>query len=351
MQYEHVKPEAIDKYLESLNLSTRGNPRDRADRLDAYFRAQHEKGVDVLVCDVCDGHSPAELNDCPYCGESGVDFTRTKPISDVDDDTGIQDKTVYYIEDLDRIQRELYRGKRAVSDILYRLGKLLAEVRGKALWRLRRKRTYPNGPVYQKFTEWVDREGHFSVPSADRLIKMTGRVSQREFQSLVTEIPACIRTWDLKKRAGLDDIDFSGVALGGMRGKPILRHNDEDGFHIEIYEESPDGKISVELDQDDGSTEIVCIPEALIRTPVQRRFTRPVRPENRMERVDLNIGMSRVTMWKRGHRGTPARVLDDDPWFELPLNEAVKLEVRLIRGPDGALEAICETKRKRGRTS
>ena len=218
MQYEHIRPENIDRCLESLNLSTRGNPRDRADRLDAYFCAQYEKGVDVLVCDVCDGHSPAKLDDCPYCGESGPDFTRTKPISDVDEDTGIQNKTVYYIEDLDRIQRELDRGKRAGSDTLYRLGKLLAEVRGKALWRLRRKRTYPNGPVYKKFTDWVEREGHFSASSADRLIKMTGRFSQAEFHAIMTEIPACIRTWDLKNRTGLDDVDFSGVALRRLRG-------------------------------------------------------------------------------------------------------------------------------------
>ena len=107
--------------------------------------------------------------------------------------------------------------------------------------------------------------------------------------------------------------------------------------------------MSVELEQEDGPPEIVPIPEVNIRTPIQRRFTRPVRPENRMERVDLNIGMSRVTMWKRGQLGTPARVLEDDPWFELPFNESIKLEVRLIRGPDGSLEAICETKRKRER--
>jgi hypothetical protein len=65
-----------------------------------------------------------------------------------------------------------------------------------------------------------------------------------------------------------------------------------------------------------------------------------------MERVDLNIGLSRIPLKKRTKPEEQARTLDDDPWLELQLNEAVSLFVRIASTFDGKLEAICETKCK-----
>jgi hypothetical protein len=316
--------------------------RECAERLDAYFRARIGGEKEILVCDVCDGHSPSDFSDCPFCGESGVDFTRTKPISEVD---GVQEKTVYYTDDLDRMQREIYRDKRAIGRALYRVGKILAAVRRNALWRLRRDRVTKKQD-YHSFQEWVESEGYFSYASAARLIAIVARTTAEQCcEDIMTELPACVRTWDLKKRLGVLGVKFCGVDKAPKPHlQPILRYTEEDGHHIEIFEESADGKVSVELEQEDGTTEIVRIPEVLIRTPVQRRPFRPVRPENRMERVDLNIGLSRVKFWRR-QGDKPARELADDPWFELPLNETLKLLVRVIKNPAGELEAICETKR------
>jgi hypothetical protein len=254
------------------------------------------------------------------------------------------------MEDLDHIQIEISKCKDQVARALYRAGKLLAAVRWNKLWRLRRHRNHPAAErVYDSFREWLAKEGYFSYGSADRLIKLSERISANEFRQLTTELVASIRTWDLKKRVPeIKDIDFSKISQEKSSGKPVLRYNNHDGFHMEVYEESPDGKISVELEQEDGTIEIVRMEEEHFRTPTMRRFMRPPRPENKMVRVDLNLGMSRVKLWKRpsgGNGKVSAGELEDDPWFELPLSAAVKLEVRIIRGTDGALEAICQTKR------
>lgn len=327
MQYEHVVSSRIDYYLNDLHLSTRGSVRDRADRLDAYFRSKDGKDGEILVCDVCDGHSPAHFDDCPYCGESGIDSTRTKPISDIDPDTGIQYKTVYYIDDLDRLQREIEITKRTVAFGLHRLGKLFGLVRKNALWRLRRRREKTGEQLYNAFTRWIENETTFSFSSVQRLISLAGRVNKDQYCNvLLPELLAVVRTWELKKRLGLKNFTFKGSNVDRREVRPILRYTEDDGYHIEEKNDE---------DEDEES----------IGTPLNQRYKLPIRPENRMERVDLNIGISRVPMWKRTQPDARAEVLRDDPWLELKLNESVSLFVRIVRTPEGKLEAMCETKR------
>lgn len=68
IKYSACKPDTIRTTLEQLGLDFDGKLKENADKLAVYY-TEHDKVIDMAICDVCNAKSDASLDACPFCGE------------------------------------------------------------------------------------------------------------------------------------------------------------------------------------------------------------------------------------------------------------------------------------------
>lgn len=79
MNIDAMNGDLIMTYLDrfSIAIADTSSALERAVALSDHFREQVDQkkiaAADVVQCDACNGFSPTSLDECPYCGEKGVE--------------------------------------------------------------------------------------------------------------------------------------------------------------------------------------------------------------------------------------------------------------------------------------
>ena len=332
MRYDRVKMDAVRFRIATLGLSSSGTGRDLIDRLDAYYRARSTQGQTIFQCDNCGFHSTNDVDDCPFCGEDD-----NRPFVDLDG--GVQKKKVYFEEDLDE---EIVRLSRLFDRTVafWKASKILQHINRHQLWQLRRDRTRRK---YRTFRAWARSETPFDNKSVRRMLRLADSCpNERSFLALIAPV-----IMGLMRPEAVQSIVGNRPRPEPPTENPVVRQDPEEGWCVEIENPAPvDGLVHMELEQEDGTVEIVPTKKELNHVP-RRKFRLPPRKSRKSARISLDIGHARFPMKKRTRPAEQARKLEDDPWAEIPLSGTITMEVKIVRGVNGALELACETVRQR----
>lgn len=324
-RYDLVDCDAVRNRVKQYALDSSGQNRDRIDRLESHFTSS---GAEVLRCDRCGFSSTDSFELCPFCGADD-----NQPFTVVED--GVQQKSLYFEDDLDRMINRAIKLSGDLRSYFY-IGKILSEIKRKGLFRLRRTST--GARVYVRFGTWLRKETPFDRQSAARMIHLAETLTPATWDHFAPNIIGMIRAHGFQKYFGKRE-------QPQLNFNPVLRYLEDQGHAVELLpKEGDDGKITTRLKQEDGTVEKVRIPKELIRKPSSYR-RKEVVPENRMERVDLDVGLNRYTLRSRVHPEKEAFSLDDDPWVEIPLSIFISLVVHIVKSPSGKLSLFCEVKK------
>lgn len=376
-----VHEPTLDKYLVKLGLTSKGDLVGKTKRLVERQKEMGTKGEikpeNMAKCDNCGGCSDIDYDECPYCGDAGmVDEEEVvtaaaasspepepapppppKKRSEVGKTTGGKGKKAsgkkpaakkaakgkggskgkkaakgkpaaptpeavgkvvedgsaellpaYTEKDLNKAVERIAEAAVDTAIGIYNYGQELAEVHSKELWKLRLDKD--GGPRHKSFDQFCRDEVKVSRQHAYRLMAVATNYTKAQLEQFgISKLHVALEVPPELRDKLLGD--------GSESKRELSKRARELAGKEEAARHTP------KVDKNKAVT--VAIVPGIQELVMQKR---PVK-----------------VPWPLGKPTEPAKSLQDDPWFRLPLTNDVVLSVRLTRNDKGEIIAIVEHRR------
>jgi len=300
MNLAAIDDKKVRAYLANERMPIDGSKTEAIERLAGVYGEYQRAGMSMANCDNCGCIGPAELDECPFCGDGSA---VTQAIASEDGPRN----------ELEAVCAIIKGGVQAASQSLYNVGKALIKLIDDRLWE---QRIGDDGePLYNGPYPCIEDMCGMKTTAAHKLVKVAREYDSKMFaEHGATSLHVSLRLPSKQRPRFLERAKT--LPKRGPAVRELAR---------EMQAETTPGPV------EDGQ------PEPIKRLPVRVPTT---------SRVRLRLGVVTVPLQKRstvrGGEQDIARSLKDHPWCDLHLGGDTFMGIRITKNLEGELIALVE---------